>query len=117
MAFSVRTTSRIIRSHVPLDYGEFATENLLSTPKRLLQRNHDVILEVRSSVTHPHLRLPNGLPPGQEMLGCQAGRACPRGLETHPIAHTGIVHHDEDVAVTPVLIQAIITQRPTCSNI
>ena len=27
------------------------------------------------------------------------------------------MHHDEDVAVIPVLIQAIVTQRSTCSNI
>ena len=46
---------------------------------------------------------------------CQAGRACPRGLKPQRIVHT--MHHDEDVAVSPVLIQAIVTQRPTCSNI
>ena len=33
MAFSVRTTSRITRSHVPFNHGELATENLLSTSR------------------------------------------------------------------------------------
>ena len=66
-------------------------------------------------ITHPHLRNPNGLAPGQEMLRCQTGRACPRGLKPHAISH--IVHDDEDVAVTPVLIQVIVTQPPTCSKL
>ena len=49
------------------------------------------------------------------MLRCQTGCACPRGLKPHLIAH--IVHHDEDEAVTAVLIHAIVTQRPIRSNI
>ena len=51
----------------------------------------------------------------KEMLRCQAGRACLRGLK--PSAGAYVVHHDEDASVSPVLIQDIVPQRSTCSNL
>ena len=50
-----------------------------------------------SNATHPHLRNPDNLTPGQEMLRCQTGSACFCGLKPNPIDH--IVHHDENVSV------------------
>ena len=49
------------------------------------------------------------------MLRCRTGCACPRGLKLHPVAQ--FVHHDEDLVVTPVIIQTMVTHRPTCSDI
>ena len=48
----------------------------------------------------------------------QAKRCCAvkRAVGSSHTQFAHIVYH-EDVSVTPVLIQAIVTQRPTCSNI
>ena len=85
IAFSARTTSRIIRSQVMFDQSELVIPNLCSTRSGA---------EMRSSVTHPYLRYGQMFTPRQQILLSRRCRARFRGFQPLEIAH--IIHRDQD---------------------